>query len=59
MIAHSREAYALLVQYLKQLDFSGKVAVVDIGWFGHMQGALEKIVKEAHIPVEFMVIIWA
>lgn len=52
MIAHSREAYALLVQYLKQLDFSGKVAVVDIGWFGHMQGALEKIVKEAHIPVE-------
>lgn len=52
MIAHSYKAYDLLLQYLNQIDFSGKVAVVDIGWFGHMQGALEKIVKAAHIPVE-------
>lgn len=52
MISHSHETYNLLLKYLKQLDFSGKVAVVDIGWFGHMQAALEKIVQEAHIPVE-------
>lgn len=52
MIVHSHEAYNLLLQYLKQIDFSGKVAMVDIGWFGHMQGALERIVREAHIPVE-------
>lgn len=52
MIAHSLEMYELLVQYLKQLDFSGKVAIVDIGWLGHMQGALEKVVKEAKIPAE-------
>lgn len=52
MVSHSREMYDLLIQYLKQLGFYGKVAVVDIGWFGHMQRALERIVKKAHIPVE-------
>lgn len=52
MISHSHKAYDLLLRYLQQLNFSGKVAVVDIGWFGHMQGALERIVKEAHLPVE-------
>ncbi|OUO45673.1 HAD-IA family hydrolase [Megasphaera sp. An286] len=52
MIAHSREMFDLLLQYLEQLDFSGKVAIVDIGWFGHMQGALEKIIKAARIPAE-------
>ena len=52
MISHSQEAYILMLKYLRQLNFSGRIAVVDIGWFGHMQGALEKIVKEAHIPVE-------
>jgi HAD superfamily hydrolase (TIGR01549 family) len=52
MIMHSRQMYDLLLQYLKQIDFQGKVAVVDIGWYGHMQGALERVVKKAHIPVE-------
>lgn len=52
VISHSKEQYTLLLKYLEQLDFYGKIAIVDIGWFGHMQAALEKIVKAAHIPVE-------
>lgn len=52
MISHSHKAYDLLLRYLRQLDFSGKVAVVDIGWFGHMQRALARIVEEAKVPVE-------
>lgn len=52
MVSHSYDAYELLIQYLKQIHFEGKVAIVDIGWFGHMQAALEKIVRKAGIPVE-------
>lgn len=52
MIIHSRQMYNLLLQYLKQIGFQGKVAVVDIGWYGHMQGALENVVKAARIPAE-------
>lgn len=52
MISHSHEMYDLLLQYLEQIHFTGKVAVVDIGWFGHMQSALEKVVKKADLPVE-------
>ena len=52
MITHSYKEYILLLRYLRQLDFSGKVAIVDIGWFGHMQGALEKIIKAAKVPAE-------
>lgn len=52
MIAHSRKMYELLLQYLKQIDFHGKIAVVDIGWYGHMQDSLIKIVEAAKIPVD-------
>lgn len=52
MISHSREMYDLLLRYLEQIHFNGKVAVVDIGWFGHMQSALEKVVKKAGLTAE-------
>lgn len=52
MISHSHEMYDLLLRYLEQIHFTGKVAVVDIGWFGHMQSALEKVVKKAGVPAE-------
>lgn len=33
--------------YIKQMSMSGKVAIVDIGWFGNMQRNLEKLlIKE-------------
>lgn len=35
-----------IVQYLKENNFSGKVAIVDIGWSGSMQQALQKYVSD-------------
>ena len=52
VVKNSKEQYHLLLAYMKQIAFTGKVAIVDIGWFGHMQAALTKVVKAAHIPVE-------
>lgn len=52
VIRNSKEQYDLLLQYLKQIHFKGKTAIVDIGWFGHMQAALEKIIKAANIPAD-------
>lgn len=52
MIEKSKVQYQYLLQYLKQIGFSGKVAIVDIGWFGHMQYALQNIVKQSGISVE-------
>jgi predicted HAD superfamily hydrolase len=43
---------SILVDYLKQNDFAGRVAIVDIGWFGNMQVALERICQNAHIDTE-------
>lgn len=42
IIDNSKKEYELLIAYLKQEQFSGKVAIVDIGWFGNLQNALEK-----------------
>ncbi|TPR24951.1 hypothetical protein DY102_00550 [Apilactobacillus timberlakei] len=33
----------LLKNYLKNKGFKGKIGIIDIGWFGHMQNALVKI----------------
>lgn len=35
-----------IVEYLKENNFSGKVAIVDIGWSGSMQKALRKYVAD-------------
>ena len=42
----------LLIEYLKQVKFEGRVAIVDIGWFGNMQIALERVCEAASIDVE-------
>lgn len=49
---NSKAKLSLLEQYLRQNGFSGKVALVDIGWFGNMQIALEKVCKAAGIDAE-------
>lgn len=51
-IKHSKKAYDLLVTYLKQLRFEGRIAIVDIGWFGHMQFALQKVIQESGLNVD-------
>lgn len=42
----------LLEGYLKQEGFSGKVAIVDIGWFGNMQVALERVCADIGIRAD-------
>lgn len=49
---NAAEELDLLVSYLKQNDFTGKVAIVDIGWFGNMQLALERVCSCTEIDAE-------
>lgn len=49
---NSRQEYSLLVQYLKQNAFTGKIAIVDAGWFGHLQNALETVNKTANLRAD-------
>lgn len=49
---NSKEEYEILIRYLSQIDFSGKVAIVDIGWHGNMQKALVKICEMAGIKAD-------
>lgn len=48
---NSKKEYDLLVRYLKQIGFEGNVAIVDIGWNGNMQKALERVCDYAGIKV--------
>ncbi|WP_370821912.1 HAD-IA family hydrolase [Acidaminococcus massiliensis] len=52
MITSSKKQYQKLITYLNQIDFKGKVAIVDIGWFGNMQRALNKVIDKAKIPAK-------
>lgn len=47
---NAKKEEKLLVEYLKENDIKGKFAIVDIGWTGSMQYALEKILKANNIP---------
>lgn len=48
---NSKEEYENLIKYYEYNDFKNKVAIVDIGWFGNMQYALNKIVNKANLDV--------
>lgn len=52
ILDNSEREYHILLKYLAQVGFSGRVAIVDIGWHGNMQKALSKICRKAGIPVE-------
>ena len=43
MHKNSKDEFNIYVNYLKSINFHGKVAIVDIGWHGNMQKALNKI----------------
>lgn len=38
-------------RYLKDMGFNGNIAIVDIGWFGNMQKAIETLTVEKSIDV--------
>lgn len=40
VVENSEKEYKAITEYLKKKDFNGKLAIVDIGWFGNMQNAL-------------------
>lgn len=48
----SKQKYDILVTYLKQLHFPQRAAIVDIGWFGHMQAALQKVIHASGLPIQ-------
>lgn len=52
IIQHSKDAYAVFLQYLQQEQFYGRVAVVDIGWRGSMQYYLQNILEHSPINAE-------
>lgn len=42
---NSKKEYKLLLDYMKQENFSGNVSIIDIGWNGNMQMAFNNIYK--------------
>ncbi len=40
---NSKKEYMNLLRYYKSIGFKENVAIIDIGWYGNMQNALEKI----------------
>lgn len=49
VVSNSKQEYLGLCMYLKSVNFSGSVAVVDIGWNGSMQKNLRETLTEAGI----------
>ncbi len=49
---NSKREQELLIKYLKMNNFSGKVAIVDIGWHGTMQKNIEKTCQIANIDID-------
>lgn len=41
--------YKNLLKYLKNINFTGNIAIIDIGWFGNMQNALQNIINYSKI----------
>ena len=51
MIDNSKSKFDEVVDYLKQEEFTGSVAIVDIGWVGSIQKYMQRIVNEAGLDV--------
>lgn len=49
---NSKCEFDLLIQYLKQEKFNGKVAIVDIGWKGTMQKLLKRNLDNGNIKAD-------
>lgn len=50
----STEELKFLIRYLKQEKLEGKIALIDIGWYGRIQEALEKILTKEKIDTNIM-----
>lgn len=52
LIENSKKEYEEMLKYLKKINFWGKVGIVDIGWNGNLQYALENGIKFSKIDAE-------
>lgn len=52
VIENSQREYAAVLAYIKSLHMQEKIAVVDIGRLGTIQGALEQIISEGNLNIE-------
>lgn len=52
LIENSKKEYESLERQLKEISFSGNIAIVDIGWIGNMQNLLSVMCKQMNIDVE-------
>lgn len=52
VLKNSQAEYAAFLNYLESISFKGKVAIVDIGWYGNMQNALMKIIESSGLNVD-------
>ena len=43
IVENSKKEFESFIKYKKENNFFGKLAIVDIGWFGNMQHALESL----------------
>ena len=50
--SNSKKEYENLLKYYNEIEFTGNIAIVDIGWFGNMQNALNNIIKKANINAD-------
>lgn len=48
----SLESYENTLRYFKDIGLNGKVAIIDIGWNGNLQQAMEQIINAAKIDAE-------
>ena len=52
IIKNSRNEYMAMRKYLNEINFSGKLGIVDIGWQGNMQFALENAIDFSKIDAK-------
>lgn len=52
VIEHSKQECDILLQYFRQEKFSGKVAVVDIGWHGSLQYFIQILTKKCNYDLD-------
>lgn len=49
LLKNSKTEYEEMIKYLKEINFYGNVGIVDIGWNGNMQYALENVTKFSNV----------
>ena len=47
--SNSKSEWHSMIKYIEDNDFNGRVAIVDIGWYGSMQNSLEKLLPNVEI----------